>query len=149
MPVIRIDDQVWREIQKRAEPLIDNENSVLRRVFGLDAKSKNYKESTVDIVLTNTHSPYIYSVIPVPKSVRDFFPGYKIEFNLETNIGPINTRVTSASRGTPIGDPYGGAYIQGNLKPWFKENPDLKVGDILRFEAIDHGHSYRLTIIKK
>ena len=33
--VIRIDDEVWAELQKRARPLEDTPNSVLRRVFGL------------------------------------------------------------------------------------------------------------------
>lgn len=33
--VIRIDEQVWIELQKLARPLEDTPNSVLRRVFGL------------------------------------------------------------------------------------------------------------------
>lgn len=33
--VIRIDDQVWAELQRRARPLEDTPNSVLRRVFEL------------------------------------------------------------------------------------------------------------------
>jgi antitoxin (DNA-binding transcriptional repressor) of toxin-antitoxin stability system len=33
--VIRIDAQVWAELQRRARPLEDTPNSVLRRVFGL------------------------------------------------------------------------------------------------------------------
>jgi hypothetical protein len=33
--VIRIDDEVWVELQSRARPLEDTPNSVLRRVFGL------------------------------------------------------------------------------------------------------------------
>jgi hypothetical protein len=33
--VIRIDDQVWGELQRRARPLEDTPNSVLRRVFTL------------------------------------------------------------------------------------------------------------------
>jgi len=35
--VIRIDDQVWAELQRRARPLEDTPNSVLRQVFGLPA----------------------------------------------------------------------------------------------------------------
>ena len=35
-PTIRIDDEVFKEIQKRAEPLVDSANDVLRRVFGLN-----------------------------------------------------------------------------------------------------------------
>jgi hypothetical protein len=33
--VIRIDEEVWAELQRRARPLEDTPNSVLRRVFGL------------------------------------------------------------------------------------------------------------------
>ncbi len=33
--VIRIDEEVWAELQKRAHPLEDTPNSVLRKVFGL------------------------------------------------------------------------------------------------------------------
>ena len=36
--VIRIDNEVWAELQRRAVPLEDNPNSVLRRVLGLAAK---------------------------------------------------------------------------------------------------------------
>lgn len=39
MPVIRVDDDVFRELQKRAEPLVDTPNSVLRRLLGLDKGS--------------------------------------------------------------------------------------------------------------
>ena len=33
--VIRIDGEVWAELQRRARPLEDTPNSVLRRVLGL------------------------------------------------------------------------------------------------------------------
>lgn len=35
MPEIFIDDEVFAALQKRAQPLVDDANSVLRRVFGL------------------------------------------------------------------------------------------------------------------
>ncbi len=38
MRTIRVSDEVWREIQKQAEPLIDTPDSVLRRKFGLSPK---------------------------------------------------------------------------------------------------------------
>ena len=41
MPTIRVDEEVWTELQKKAEPLVDNPNSVLRRILGLsDAKAR-------------------------------------------------------------------------------------------------------------
>lgn len=38
MPNIRIDDEVWRELQKRATPFTDSPNDVLRRILGLNSK---------------------------------------------------------------------------------------------------------------
>jgi hypothetical protein len=39
--VIRIDEAVWAELQRRARPLEDTPNSVLRRVFGLPEETSN------------------------------------------------------------------------------------------------------------
>jgi len=39
--VVRIDDEVWSELQRRAIPLEDNPNSVLRRVLGLAGKESS------------------------------------------------------------------------------------------------------------
>jgi hypothetical protein len=39
--VIRIDEEVWAELQRRARPLEDTPNSVLRRVFALPDESSN------------------------------------------------------------------------------------------------------------
>ena len=153
MPVIRIDDEVWKELQKRAIPLIDTPNSVLRKLLGMegtevdasDGKETEFKERTIEIVLNNLDAPRTYALIPVPKAKRRFFPGFKVYFNLETDIGTVETRVTSAPKGTPIGDPVGGAYIQGNLRHWYEMHPDLKPGGKLYFEAIELGKRYRLS----
>jgi hypothetical protein len=47
MKEIEIDNEVWGAIQAQAEPLVDNENSVLRRVFNLDGGqgAKRHPES--------------------------------------------------------------------------------------------------------
>jgi hypothetical protein len=39
--VIRIDEGVWAELQRRARPLEDTPNSVLRRVFGLPEEASD------------------------------------------------------------------------------------------------------------
>jgi len=36
MPTIRIDDEVWRELQKRAQAFVDTPNDVLRGLLGLN-----------------------------------------------------------------------------------------------------------------
>ncbi len=38
---LQISEEVFAELQKHAEPLVDNGDSVLRRVLGLDPSSKN------------------------------------------------------------------------------------------------------------
>jgi len=148
LPVIRIDREVWTELQKRAEPLVDTPNSVLRRILGIEKGESDGKPNMIEIELATLHTPRTFAAIPVPKSKRSFFPGYKVDFDLESDVGVIRTRVTSAPRGTPVGDPEGGAYIQGGLRNWYDEHPDLKLGDKLRFEAIDHGKRYKLSIVR-
>jgi hypothetical protein len=148
MPVIRIDDEVWKELQKRAEPLVDSPNIVLRKIFKLDIRGVNSKDKVIEIELGSLHSPRTFAVIPVPKKNRSFFPGYKVYFDLETDIGIIKTRMTSAPKGTPVGDPIGGAYIQGNLKGWFQSHPELKAGVRLRFETLEAGKRYKLSTLQ-
>lgn len=47
--VIRIDEEVWAELQRRARPLEDTPNSVLRRVFGLPEGTSDEKEAGSDL----------------------------------------------------------------------------------------------------
>lgn len=51
----------------------------------------------------------------IPKDRRRFFPGFKIPFKLETDIGEIETYVASAPAGTPDGDMDAGVFIQAKL----------------------------------
>jgi hypothetical protein len=81
-----------------------------------------------------------------PKTSRRFFPGYKIPFKLETDIGEIQTYVTSAPAGTQVGDPDAGAFIQANLAEWYRKHPTIKVGDKVIFEAIEPMKRYHLKI---
>jgi hypothetical protein len=47
--VIRIDEEVWAELQKRARPLVDTPNSVLRRVFSLSEEGSETDETDIRI----------------------------------------------------------------------------------------------------
>ncbi len=87
-----------------------------------------------------------YHLFYFPKDKRHFFPGYKIPFILETDIGEIQTKVTSAPKGTPIGDPKAGAYIKGNLVEWYKCHPTIKERDKVIFEVIESMKRYRLKV---
>ena len=40
-PVIRIDEEVWKQLQERASPLVDTPNSVLRRILKLEEEGEN------------------------------------------------------------------------------------------------------------
>ena len=147
MPVIRVDDEVWNELQRRAEPLVDTPNSVLRRILGLTGEEINNAEKVIEIKLSNLYSPRRWALIPVSRKKRRFFPGYKVYFDLETNTGTITTRVVSAPKGTPLGDLNGGAYIQGGLRTWYNSHPELKPECKLRFEALEPGKRYKLSIL--
>lgn len=115
------------------------------RTRNIFAKTTN----KIEIILHNLHAPRKYALIPIPKEYRRFFPGYKVPFILETDIGEIRTKVTSAPRGTEYGDPDAGNYIQGGLKPWYNKHKDLKEGDKLIIEVIEPKKRYRLYVEKK
>jgi hypothetical protein len=80
----------------------------------------------------------------IPKPSRRFFPGYKVPFKLGTDIGEIETHVSSAPAGTPVGDPNAGTYIQANLVEWYRRHPEIKIGDKVVFEAVEPMKRYRL-----
>ena len=42
-PTIRVDDEVFAALQKRAKPFVDTPNSVLRRLFRLDGRSRRIR----------------------------------------------------------------------------------------------------------
>jgi len=153
MPVIRIDDEVMDELKKRAITLslvFEPPNVTLRRILGLDGKDLTRPvghRSVVEIELKSLYTPRRWALIPIHKDKRSFFPGYKVPFQLVTDIGDVTTRVTSAPKGTPVGDPNGGAYIQGRLRKWYDNHPELKDGAKLRIEASEPGKRYKLSIV--
>jgi len=100
----------------------------------------------IEIILTSIHTPRKFALINLPKEHRSFFPGYKIPFILETDIGEIQTKVTSAPKGTEYGDPKAGNYILGGLKPWYGKHSDLKEEDKLIIEVIEPKKRYRLKV---
>jgi hypothetical protein len=85
--------------------------------------------------------------IEFPKEHRSFFPGFKIPFELETDIDTILVRVVGGHGDSRIGDPGEGYYIQKGLKPWFEAHPELKVGSQLKFEALEPHKRYKLSIV--
>lgn len=100
----------------------------------------------IEIILNKLHTPRTYSLIPLPKEYRSLFPGYKVPFILETDIGEITTKVTSGRKGTKLGDPEAGNYIQERLKTWYDKHRELKQGDRLIIEVIEPKKRYSLSI---
>ena len=152
-PVIRIDDDVFQCLQKQAVPLVDTPNDVLRRLLGLEKQkpetiNKPSGNSYVDLPVVSIYTQRRWGLLTVPKRVRKFFPGYKVDFILESDIGKVVTRVTSAPKGTAVGNPHSGKYIQKNLRPWYEKHPELKDGDVLRIHALEPGKRYKLEILK-
>lgn len=105
-------------------------------------------ERMIKITLRRLHTPRKYALIPISKEHRSFFPGYKEPFILETDIGEITTKVTGGSKGAMIGDPREGNYVFGGLKPWYEKHRELKEGDKLIIEEIEHKRKYRLSVEK-
>lgn len=158
-PVIRIDNEVMSKLKEHAKNLdlvFGTPNEVLRVVLGLDRrepqptleKVNNIKfKEAIEIQLDSVYTARKWALIPIPKDKRIFLPGYKINFDLETDCGVLTTHVTSAPKGTPYGDPRGGAYIQSNLRPWFDNHQGLKDGAKLQIKALESGKRYKLLVV--
>jgi len=105
---------------------------------------------TYDSVVITLSNPTClnFHLFFVTKECRSFFPGYKVPFVLETDIGPIETCVSSAPKGTEKGNPTAGMYVQRKLANWFRAHQELAVGSQIVVEALEPGKRYRLTINK-
>ena len=78
-----------------------------------------------------------YARITFKRSDKSFFPGYKVEFTLITDVGALKCKVSSGSEGTEIGDLEVGKYIIGDIGKFYDAHPELKVGDFLVFSKLD------------
>jgi len=88
-----------------------------------------------------------YGLIPIPMEHRAFFPGYRVPFILVTDIGEIETYVTSAAEGTRSGNRKEGKYIAKGIKAWYRKHPRLKSGDEVRFSQLESHRRYQTRII--
>jgi len=79
--------------------------------------------------------PYMieYWRLLVPKENRDLFPEYGSKFELETDVGAIETRF----------DKWG---ISKGMGKWFRSHPELRVGQKLIIEVIEPRKRYRLKM---
>jgi len=169
--LIRKVDEIQSEIRKvtdeinQLESLRDTEISAVLKQTGLpyiretpqeispsevqEIRTRNVFSKYADrieIILNNLYSPRKWGLIPIPREYRSFFPGYKVDFILQTDIGDLTVNVTSGPKGTRVGDPEAGNYITGGLKPWYDKHKHLKDGDTIIVELVEPKRKYRLTI---
>ncbi len=104
-------------------------------------------DGELEIVIRNPSS-IKFHLFYIPKGKRSFFPGFKIPFTLETDIGEVQTHVASARAGTQVGDPSAGVFFQANLAEWYRRHSELKVGDRVTIKVIEPMKKYRLEIVK-
>ena len=147
---ISIDDEAMNGLKKKAVDLglvFSTPNEVLRVLLGIKKQDGIMVKKYEDIEITSPSTTIRWHVIPVPKRTRRFFPGYKLPFILETDMGEVKTYVSSAPQGTHIGDPDKGAYIQRGLKNWVDSHQSkITNGTIIQIQAIEQGKRYKLLI---
>jgi hypothetical protein len=90
-----------------------------------------------------SNSAIKYNFVDVPKRFRRLFPGYKVPFILETNVGEIETYITGGYATDKVGDPDVGHYFTKGLSKWYRHN-DVKEGDTVIIEVIEPNKRYKL-----
>ena len=95
----------------------------------------------IEVALSN--SAIKYNLVYVQKSFRRLFPGYKVPFILETNVGEIETYITGGHATDKVGDPDVGHYFTKGLSKWYRHN-DVKEGDTVIIEVIEPNKRYKL-----
>jgi len=98
----------------------------------------------IEIVLEKVSSRKKYNIIPLPRRHRPSFPGFKVEFELQTDVGLFKVKVVGDS--AKLGDPAAGNYITGKLGRWYEKHPELKDGTIIIISVIEPMRRYELSI---
>jgi hypothetical protein len=124
---------------KVPNPLEVRISDLEKRVSALEGRSLPRPQIEVRL----TKSAIKYALIDVPKKYRHLFPGYKIPFILETNVGEIETHVAGGHATDKEGDPSAGSYFTKGLREWFKRN-DVKEGDTVVIEVVEPHKRYKL-----
>lgn len=166
---VEIAAETFELLQRYGRPLVDTADDVIKRILhylireGIDVDdlslspqrllpvnipSGKLDRDFVDIDLGASGSSAIrYRLIPLNVDVRSFFPGYKVSFQMETDLGTITTHVTSAPQGAPVGDPLAGNYICKGLGYWFETYKDeLKAQPVVRVHVIEPFIRYRIEL---
>lgn len=129
-----VDYKVPSQLELRVEELE-------KRISALESGKPPPPVQKVEITLRK--SAVEYKLINIPKKFRPLFPGYKIPFTLETNIGEIETYITGGYATDKKGDPNAGEYFTKGLSKWFDQNR-VKEGDTVIVEIVEPNKRYRL-----
>lgn len=78
-----------------------------------------------------------YGLVYVPHEFRDFFPDYRRGFNVLTDIGIIETHMSSGN---------GEGQYFCSMGEWYRRHPQVGPGDVLDFTMIEPHRSYSLHI---
>ena len=111
-----------------------------------------------------------YGIIELNKEAREFFPGYKKQFVLETDIKPFVLHLSGGTKETKIGSEEGGYLghptprnveekffrqipdcrhrIQGSFKRWYDAHPDIEPEHYFKVFKLD-SELYRLEIAEE
>ena len=106
------------------------------------------KPASIKININIIQSAIDYYLIPMHTRHRGLFPGYNVAFTIVADGEEIQTHVTGAPKGTPMGDPYAGNRIECNLDSWYKKHTELRPGDKVSITMVEPMKKYRLEIVK-
>lgn len=114
-------------------------------------KKSSLNKERIEIPIKSLN-PMKYHLIPI-RNHRSHFPGYKVPFTFETDIGNIQAHVTSAeSKGVKKGTSNVGRYIKSprkeRLNEWFEKHDELKIGDNFIIDVEEPYKVYKLNIKK-
>ena len=88
-------------------------------------------------VKNDVHTINMYNRIYIPEKYRFFFPTFKQDFILITNVGNIKTHITA------------NGYFTKGLRQWFMVNGPLMPGDLINISIYNENeHQYEMNYIK-
>ena len=135
------------------------ENSRIIIPYELEANSVKLK-----IIPSNIK----YGIIELNNETREFFPGYRKQFILQTDIRLFVMHLSGSEKGTEIGSVYGGYlshprprdikekffrqipdcrhHIKGSFKRWYDEHPEIESEHYIRIYKLEE-ELFRLETI--
>ncbi len=160
---LKIDD-----ITGRLTKLLYNQKAIIgksgRGIYTIEYVSRG-NEPYVELKIAPEDRSY--GIIHVSKETRGFFPGYRKQFVLETDVKPFIMHLTGAPNGSEVGDEVGGYIchpktseiearlldnvpdarhpVEGSFKRWYDAHPEVNPGQYVRVFRT-HPELFRLEI---